>query len=344
MNNKILITGASGFIGSHVVEYFCQQNLQPVCLVRPGSDISFLESMPIELRYGDICDLAQMVAASKECSAIIHTAGLVRDWGRYEHFFQTNVVGTLNVLKASVFNKIKQVIVTGSISVYGEEDCSGIKDESSPFRSHYAYFLDHLFPCGMNYYRDSKAEAVREASQYAMEQRLDCTILEPVWVYGEREFHSGFYEYLQTARSKVPFLPGSATNKFHVIYAKDLARAYFLAYQQKIPGVERIIIGNRESELMATTHTLFCREAGFVRPRHMPKWPLYPVAFFLELAYGICHSGTAPLLTRGRLNMMYDNIKYSTSKASSLLNFTSRYSLEEGVRRTVQWYKEKGLI
>jgi nucleoside-diphosphate-sugar epimerase len=113
------------------------------------------------------------------------------------------------------------------ISSYGEENSIEIKSEEHPYNSHYKYFLDSVFPCKMNYYRDTKAQATKEAIKFAEENNINLTIIEPVWVYGENEFSSGFYEYIKSVKGKTPFFLGSSKNKFHVVYAKDLARAYF---------------------------------------------------------------------------------------------------------------------
>ncbi len=84
---------------------------------------------------------------------------------------------------------------------------------------------------------------------------------------------------------------------------------------------------------------LFCQEAGLARPRFLPKWSLYPLAFATELAKSAVQARRPPALTRGRLNMFYDSIQYSTEKARRALGFECDYSLEEGIRQTVAWYK-----
>ena len=88
----------------------------------------------------------------------------------------------------------------------------------------------------MNYYRDSKAIATKKAIEFAKENDLNLTILEPVWVYGEREFHTGFYEYLKDVKNGLPVVPGCKKNKFHVVYAGDVADAFYLVYQKNDQG------------------------------------------------------------------------------------------------------------
>ena len=341
---KILITGSTGFIGSHVTRLFCEKRLDVSCFARKNSNLKDLKNLPVEICYGDITEITEIREALKNKDFIIHIAGMVRDWGSYEDFYSTNVTGTMNVLKAGYEAGIKHIIITGSISSYGEENCKTVKNEDSPYNSHYPYFLDKFFPCKLNYYRDTKALSTQEAVKFAIDKKMNLTVLEPVWVYGEREFNTGFYEYVKTAGSGWPFLPGSSLNKFHVIYAKDLAQAYYQAYKLKPEGVERIIIGNEYPERMEKIYALFCKELNIKKPVSIPKWISYPIAFMAEWICTVAGSDKPPLLTRGRVNMFYDNIEYNTLKAKELLSFTNQYTLEEGIHNTVQWYKQNNLI
>lgn len=339
-----MITGATGFIGSHVAEALCEEGFSCAAFVRDPSRLPVQLLKCCEVRTGDIRDAASVADASRGCSLIIHLAAMAVDWGKEADFKAVNVQGTLNVLEACRRNEIPRAIITGSISSYGEEHSLAIKDETYPLHSHYPYFLDGLIPCAMNRYRDSKAEATVRASAYAGEHGIDCTILEPAWTFGEREFHTGFFTYIQSVRKGSRFMPGSKTNSFHVIYARDLARAFVLAAKKRLPGVERIIIGNACPDSMHRLFQMFCIEAGLPPPRLLSKWIVYPPALLLECAGMLLQRRTVPKLTRGRVNMFYDSIGYSTAKAKRLLGFTCKYSLEEGIRNTVQWYRENGYL
>jgi len=173
---------------------------------------------------------------------------------------------------------------------------------------------------------------------------INCTILEPAWVYGEREFNSGFFSYVKSVQQGLGFLPGSKRNTFHAVYARDCAKAYALALRKKPKGVERIIIGNPRPQPMHELFGLFCAEAGLKPPRLLPKWVAYPPAFALEAACTLFRSKKPPLLSRGRVNMFYDSIGYSTEKARALLGFTCDYTLGQGIRNAVQWYRKKGYL
>ncbi|MBI4646299.1 MAG: NAD-dependent epimerase/dehydratase family protein [Bacteroidia bacterium] len=341
---NILVTGAAGFIGSHIAEYFCNKNFPTFCFIKKTANLQNLKQLNVEIIYGDITEYDTIEDALKGIDCVIHAAALAKDWGKYRDFYDVNVTGTLNVLKACKENKIENIIITGSISSYGEENCPEKKDETYPYNSHYHYLLDNIFPCKINYYRDTKALSSQEAIKYAKENNLNLTVIEPTWVYGEREFNTGFYEYLKTVKSNMPFFPGSKKNKFHVIYVGDLARAYFLAYIKNLKGINRIIVGNQQSDYMGKIYSLFCSELNIKKPANLPKTLIYPVGFVMELFYTLFFIKTPPLLTRGRVNMFYDNIEYSTEKAKKILSFVNEYGLEQGIKKTVKWYKENSYI
>ncbi|MGD8400280.1 MAG: NAD-dependent epimerase/dehydratase family protein [Bacillota bacterium] len=342
--NSVLITGANGFIGSHVVRFFCNQTVRVGCLVREGSDLKNIDGLPVELRYGSLEDYDSLVRALHGFDFVIHIAGMARDWGKYQEFYQTNVVGSLNLLRACLANQIKDMIFTATNSVYGEENYHGLKDETSPHRPHYRYFADRIFPCQLNYYRETKAIAKEKAIEFAKAHDLNLTVLEPVWVYGEREFHTGFFEYLDTARQGIPFLPGSSHNRFHLVYAGDLARAYWLAFQKRLSGINCFIIGNQHADYMEKVYATFCEKAGLKKPRNLSKSISYPIGFLLELIAILIRSKEPLLLTRGRVNMFYDNIEYATHKAQLVLGFVNEYSLEQGIEKTVRWYQQQNLL
>jgi nucleoside-diphosphate-sugar epimerase len=341
---RILLTGATGFIGSHIAELFAAQGIDCACLVRPRSSRANLAGIRVECRHGDLLDRDSIRRALNGVGMVVHAAGHVRDWGAYATFYEANVKGTVNMLEMCHECGIADVVITGSVSSYGEENCPAAKDETSPYNSHYPYLAHRILPSALNHYRDTKAEATRDAVRFAGGHGMNLTVIEPVWVYGEREFHTGFYEYVKAAKQGVPFVPGSRANRFHVIYARDLARAYLAACEKRLCGVHRIIVGNDRADSMDLVFATFCRYAGVRKPRSLPKWTLYPVAFALELLFTALRSPTPPILTRSRVNMFYDTIEYATRRSRELLGFSPRFSLEQGIEATVAWYKKNGYL
>ena len=133
-------------------------------------------------------------------------------------------------------------------------------------------------------------------------------------------------------------------NTFHVIYAEELARAFYLAVTSGLRGIHRVIIGSELPENMARIYQLFCEEAGLKMPVLLPVWLTYPIAFILEMLSSVFNAKNPPLLTRARVNMFYDSIGYDTKKAAELLHFENRVPIEEGIKRTVQWYRDNKFL
>lgn len=341
---RIILTGANGLIGSHIAEYFCERGIRPLCLVRDARRADFLRTLPVEIEQADITCPADLERIFPGADLVIHTAAKVGDWGHYSDFHAVNVDGTVNVMNAAVDAGIRHVILTGSNSCYGEEDSQEIKNEDSPCNPHYPYFLDRLLPSGLNHYRDTKTLAIRLAVEIADRHGVNLTVIDPVWVYGEREFRSGFYEYLRTLRSGLPFFPGSRTNRFHTIYVRDLARLYHLAAQARLEGVQRFIACDPNAETQHKLLGMFCREAGIRQPRLLPKALAWPPALLMEIGATLLRARKSPVLTRAIVNIFYDNIEYSGERARTLLDFTPAYSREESIKKTVSWYKEHALL
>lgn len=318
--------------------------MRVLCGVRHSSDTAFLKTLDVEIINVDFNDAQALENAMKPADMLIHTAGLVNDWSSYKEFYETNVVLTQKVLKAALNCGIRDVIVTGSNASYGEENSTTIKSENSPPNPRYPYFLDKLIPNRLNHYRVTKCMASCQAMRFAEEHNLNLTVLEPVWVFGEREFSSGFYEYMKIASTKIPFFPGSSHNKFHVIYAGDLAKAYLQVCTKKLTGIHRFLLGNETVDRMEDIYAAFCKEMGVKKPHRLPKQIMVVPALLMELFAECFRFKKPPLLSRSRLNMFYDNIQYSTSRARELIGFRQDTSLESGIRRTVKWYKENKLI
>ena len=344
MKQRVLITGGNGFTGSHIVRELLDQGSSVTCLVRRGSNRSNLDGLPVRLVEGDITDVNHLVSLLNGFHAIIHNAALVNDWSKREAMLTVNVDGTMNVLEASRANRIKHIILTGTISSYGETHSLRQRDESWPDNPHYPYLFDRVFPCRMNHYRDSKALATVKAVSFAREHHLNLTVLEPAFVYGEREFSTGFYEYVKAARDGIPVAPGNRKNRFPVIYAGDLAKGYAAAVRKKLPGIHRIVLSNPVNERMNRILELYCRFAGVRKPFPLPKWLLYGPAMLLELLYTVSGSSHPPVLTRGRVNMFTDNLEFSSQKARQLLDVTASTPLEEGIGKTVDWYSANGYL
>ncbi|MBI5546575.1 MAG: NAD-dependent epimerase/dehydratase family protein [Deltaproteobacteria bacterium] len=336
----VALTGANGFLGSHIARALTRAGLTVRALVRQGASTRYLKRLQhLELRELADTSLPCLRQALAGADALVHNAALARDWGRYRDFHEANVLYTRRALEVAAELGIRQVVHISSNAVLGEEDCREPKAVSAPYRARLPYLLEGLLPSAMNHYRVTKAEGEKAALEIARGAKLDLTVLRPVWIFGPREEHSGPYEYCRTVVSGTPLFPGTDDNLFHAVYVEDVARAVRLALAKRLPGVHLFNIGPKEVLPMRRYFGLYCAALGRKQPAKLPKWLLYPLALLLEASSLLLRTKNPPLLTRARLYMLYANNVYDVSDAERLLGFRAETDLALAVRKTVRWWR-----
>jgi len=340
---KIFVTGGTGFIGSNLIRELVKKNYRVKALTRTSSSLKFISGYDIEIVKGDIRTLKNVEKAMRGCNTVVHTAALARDWGMQKDFYDINVGGTENVLKAAKKNNIKFLIHLSTNAVLGEEDCLKAKDEKSPYNCKYPYFLSNFWESDMNYYRCSKMLAEKNAISFCRKNNKNLTVLRPVWVYGPREFHSGPYYFCKYISGNMRLLPGSKNNKFHVIYVRDLSKVITKILKNPQEGINIYNIGSQYVPTMDEFWRLFCKYLKVKAPIYLPKFLTYPIGITMEALYKLLRIKHSPDLTRARVAMGYDNNIYDVSKIHKELEFKET-SLEKGVKTTVRWWRRNGFL
>jgi nucleoside-diphosphate-sugar epimerase len=339
----IFVTGGTGFIGSHLIRELAKEVYRIRALTRSGSNLRFISRYDIDIVKGDIRNLEEVKSSMEGCDIVIHLAALARDWGREKDFYDINVGGTENILKAVDKNKIKFLIHLSTNAVLGEEDCSVPKDEDFPYNPRYPYFLSKFWESDMNHYRCSKMEAERTAISFCLKKGINLTVLRPVWVYGPREFHSGPYYFCKYVSGNMRLLPGCRTNKFHVIYVKDLVKVIKKILNYQLEGINIYNVGSQYVPTMDEFWSLFCKYLKVKPPIYLPKFMTYPLGFLTEALYKLFGIKNSPSLTRARVSMGYCNNIYDVSKVKRELGFNET-PLERGVKTTVRWWRRYGFL
>ena len=340
---KIFITGGTGFIGSNLIRELVKQSYRVKALTRKNSNLRFISAYNIETVKGDLKNLKSVENAMKGCETVIHLAALARDWGMQKNFYDINVGGTKNVLKAAKKNNIKFLIDLSTNADLGEEDCLKAKDENSPYNCRYKYFLSNFWESDMNHYRCSKTQAEKAVISFCRKNNINLTVLRPVWVYGPREFHSGPYYFCKYISSGIRLLQGCKTNKFHVIYVKDLAKVITKILKNPQEGINIYNVGSQYVPTMDEFWRLFCKYLKVKPPIYLPKFLTYPIGIIMEAFYKLLRIKNSSDLTRARVAMGYDNNIYDVSKIHKKLEFKET-PLEKGVETTVRWWRRNGFL
>ena len=218
---RILLTGASGFLGSHIAEQLDQQGADVRALVRPTSDTLFLEGLEhVTLLRGAMSDEASLLAAMEGVDGIIHAAGLVKAKEPAD-FHRTNAQGTANLLHVAKQNasRIERFVLVSSLAVMGPSK------DGRPVPSGAA-------PNPVTNYGRSKLAA--EEAARAEAHSLPITIIRPPTIYGPRDRE--IFPFFKSVQLGVLPLTGSPSSLLSVIFAADCAAACIRALEAKVPS------------------------------------------------------------------------------------------------------------
>jgi nucleoside-diphosphate-sugar epimerase len=340
---NVLLTGATGFIGSHIARALAKTGGWDItALVRPRADLRFLRRFPVRLVEGDLAGTMPSAADLADCDRVVHAGGKVADWGDYRDFFRANVLGSLRLFDLTPPGA--GFIHISSNAVLGEEDEKRPKGARAPYRPVYEYPFEAVVPSAMNHYRLTKALAEMLLIRRARLRGRALTVVRPVWVYGPREFHAGPYEFCRSVLAGMPLMPGSGTNRFHVVYAGDLASLVTMMAGSMRDGVRVYNVGHPEVPLMIEYWREFCAALGRPLPRLVPKALLALPALALEFLATLVGAKEAPLFTRSRLAMFFDNNVYDVRDVLEDFPMARFTPHAVGVARTVRWWRMNGFL
>jgi nucleoside-diphosphate-sugar epimerase len=323
MKEKVLITGASGFIGYHLIEAALKNNLEVFAAVRKTSRIDHLKDFDINYTYPDFTDLPALTKELKEnkYTYIIHAAGVTKARSQKE-YDDVNAGYTYNLALASLESgiKLKKFVLIGSLAGVGPlNDLAGIITEQT-------------IPHPVTAYGKSKLLAEEKLKEFT---DLNYTILRPTGVYGPRD-RDIFIFFQQVAKGIEPYI-GRIDQNFSFLYVTDLARvaikALFAGRQETYnisdgKGYDRYQLGaNIKTALNLKTVTF-----------HLPVNFVKFIAYISE-KYGSL-SNKASTLNVEKLNeLMAVNWFCDIDKAKTDLGFYPEYDLNAGVEETIKWYK-----
>ena len=328
-----LVTGATGLLGSHIVEQLRKRDLPVRVLVRPGSDCSWLETQGVEFTEGDITEPATLAAACAGVDAVYHSAAKVGDWGPWEEFERITIGGTRNMIDAAIAAGVRRFVHISSISVYGYYTDDAIIDETWDT----AYGLYRWA-----YYSKSKVAAEELAWAAHRGGKIEVTIIRPAWIYGQRDRTTIARLYRMIKKGQAKIL-GRGDNRLNVVYAGNIAEAAIAAAALPQANGEAFNISNDDEITQQEYFDLLAKtcDAPPVK-RHVPYRVAYCAGFVLECLGHLFCSKKPPFVTRYAVWLMGRRSFFSTRKAREVLNWRPTVKYEVGVPQTVKWYRENG--
>jgi nucleoside-diphosphate-sugar epimerase len=321
-----VVTGATGLVGSHIVEHLAGRGERVRALVRPTSETTFLRNQRAELAAGDLHDPESLRRAVAGAEVVYHCAARVSDWGPWARFQADTVDAAANIVRACRAEGVRRFVHVSSIAVYGRPRAKDGEVTEEAALGQHLWLWD-------NYGRAKirAEEVVREVDPAA-------TIVRPVWVYGPRDRASMPRVIAALRAGRVPII-GSGRNPLNVLYAGDVAEGAILAATApQARGQAYNLSSAGEVTQVELLNTL--TDALGLPPvrRRVPFFLAMRAAFLTELFGRLLRRPNPPTLTRKAVSLVGRSTQYSTQKARTQLGWAPRVDIREGVRRTLAWF------
>ena len=341
MNGKILITGASGFIGSFIVEEALRQGLETWAAVRKSSSKAFLQDERIhfiELNLSSEEALKEQLQGHA-FDYVVHAAGVTKCLHK-EDFRRINTEGTMNLVRAIMELKmpIKRFVYISSLSIMG-----AIREQQP-----YTEIQENDTAQPNTAYGKSKLEAEEWLSRLNKElgarneELLPYVILRPTGVYGPRE--RDYFMMFKSIKAHTDFAVGYQQQDITFVYVTDVVQAVFLALEKGKTG-RRYFLSDGAVYQSSTFSNLIRKELGnpwWIRIT-APIWLLRIITFCGE--YFGRMTGKVTALNNDKYNIMRQrNWRCDITPAREELGYEPKVQLEEGVKRSVKWYQENGWL
>lgn len=322
---KILVTGATGFIGSHLVEALVQEGYQVRAFVRPSSQTSLLRTLGVELVQGDLTDHAAVEHAVRDCQRVYHLAARTAYVGGVKtQLDDVNVRGTVHVALAALKADVERVVYGSSAGVYGTVQPFLISEQTKPRPD--------------SHYRSSKLLGEQLMFSFHERQRLPVVVARITATYGPRSLSwLGLFRVIAKRRFR---LLGAGKNRIHLAYVSDAVHG--LLKCGEIPGIEgeTYLLPGREPVELHQFAALIAQGLGqtetFPRVSILPLWGFAKVAALIYDHMGI----ETPYAQRYEL--FAKNIVFDGTKARQDLEYIPIVSLRDGIQRSIVWYREHG--
>ncbi|MFQ5935374.1 MAG: hopanoid-associated sugar epimerase [Acidiferrobacterales bacterium] len=326
---KILVTGASGFVGSAVVRRLIDAGHDVRCLMRTQSDRQNVEGLPIETVTGDMTDKVSLKRSTASCQAVFHVAADYRMWvPDPAHMYRVNVTGTRELMLAALSAGVERVVYTSSVATLGLNADGTPADESTP-----ATLADMI-----GHYKRSKFLAEAEVRKLVHDNKLQAVIVNPSAPIGPRDIKP-----TPTGRLILDaisgHMPAYVDTGLNLVHVDDVAQGHLLALERGRVG-ERYILGAHNMSLREILAAL-ARISGQPAPRlRLPHNLVLPVAYVSE-AWARITKGGEPRVTVDGVRLAKKFMFFSIEKAKREIGYKPR-PVEQALADAVNWFRDQG--
>jgi len=325
---RIAVTGATGFLGNHLTERFISDGNQVNIFVRDLKKTDVFEGRVEKTVVGDIADQNRLNELMQEVDIAVHLVSNFRvAAGPPESYRKINVEGTKAALRSARAQGVKRFVYCSTIGVHGS-----VKDTPATEKSPYN-------PGDL--YQETKTEAEQFCLAESKKEGMEIVVVRPTSLYGPGDMR--MLKMFKMLAKKTFFTVGPCNENFHAVYIDDIVEGFLKVIEK--PGIsgEVFLIGGPEYLPLKAYINTAAQALGAPPPfLHFPYWFFYSAAVVCE---SICVPlGIEPPLHRRRVRFFKNNRAFSIKKAQEVLGYEAKVSLKEGMKRTVDWYRQKGFL
>ncbi len=326
----VLVTGVTGFTGGCLARFLRRRGEVVRGLVRPASlpRAESLRAEGVTIVPGDVTDPSSLERACQGVEVVYHLAALYREAGHpASAYWAVNVEGTRHLLEAARAAGVRRVVHCSTGGVHGHVT-DPPANEDAPFAPG-------------DVYQRTKLEGERLAADFGRRGSIEVVIVRPIGIYGPGD--TRFLKLFRgIARRRFPML-GDGRVYYHLTYIDDLVEGLRLCGEHPEAAGRTYLLAGPEYTTLAELVSLVARELGVAPPRvHWPVWPVWLAGALCEL---VCVPlGVEPPLYRRRVDFYRKSRAFDISRARAELGYNPTVRLEEGIRRTVAWYRAQDLL
>jgi nucleoside-diphosphate-sugar epimerase len=326
---KILVTGGTGFTGKALVKRLIEANHHVIALdYQEGLKTDDLRNCGAEVVIGSVTDPDVVKRCIKGVDIVHHLAAAFRDLNvSKRYYWEVNVQGTINVLEAAHREGVKKFVYCSTCGVHGNIE-SPPGGEDAPINA-------------ADYYQQTKYEAEPHVLKYH-QRGLKTVILRPAAIYGPGDPERFFMIFKRVANGFFPIF-GSGKTLYHPLYIDNLVDAFSLCMEAgKGDGNAYLIADEEYLEIEALVRRAATALGVSVRT---PHYPLFPVVVAGHICEKICKPfKISPPIFPRRVDWYRQNRAFRIEKAKRDLGYQPKIGLNEGLKRTAEWYRQEGYL
>jgi len=326
---KILVTGGTGFSGSHLVRRLLQRGHWVVALDNQrGHFFDELQKLGAEMILGSVADRNLVWQVMQSCDVVHHLAAAFRQVNLPQRvYWDVNVEGTRYLLEAALHHGVQKFVNCSTCGVHGD-----VKHEPAD---------EHSAIAPADYYQYAKYEAEKIIPD-VVAKGLPVVTLRPTAIYGPGDPERFFMLFKRVNTGLFPMF-GDGKPHYHPLYIDHLVDAFELAVASDKGSGEAYLIGDEHYLTLNELVQAIAEALGVqLTIRHFPFWPLWTAALACELLYR--PFSVDPPLFRRRVDWFRQNRAFSINKAKEELGYQPRVGLKEGLAATAQWYRDHGYL